>query len=244
MHQPLSDIINRINHHGHGPDEDLVEKVGVQREGAMVDGVGAGEEDWVVLKNQELLSRLLSDISPPTRRCAAEGNMSNTGTVSNAGPLSSQEGVGVGARESGDVRRRITPVYKPGYIEVITLSPYGKESGNAHKEGDLEDGIEFVRHVREDPKANIAAQSKEEKCHIDEFGDGETLIVSQTHGTRALKDLPHPRPLCAVHNFGDANEKKKFCDNCFCVRCEAKAGSCKHWDLHAVLPLPQLKSDD
>lgn len=85
-----------------------------------------------------------------------------------------------GHGNGADARRRqkrITSVYKPMYTEVITLSPYGKRKDtNTAGIDDVDDEeVEFVRHIRQDPKANLSAALSQQEKGDDDVGDGKHL---------------------------------------------------------------------
>jgi len=123
-------------------------------------------------------------------------------------------------------------------MDVIILDTNSEE-----EECETEDEIEIVSHVRVETKPRLALNESTGNREVVE--EDEAQIVGHKRGVRALEDLAHPRPLCAVHPFGDDMEVAiKYCDNCFCVRCQQKAQFCKHWLSHSRLRVGLAQSVD
>ncbi|KAG6537768.1 hypothetical protein ZIOFF_002865 [Zingiber officinale] len=55
----------------------------------------------------------------------------------------------------------------------------------------------------------------------------DDVILLAEKGPIALRDFPHPRPLCANFPF-DTTAHERYCSQCFCCVCEV-AAPCSNW---------------
>lgn len=96
-----------------------------------------------------------------------------------------------------------------------------------------DDEIELVHHHFVKPTSGNLANTD-----CDHEGNNEIAVVDDKEVVNVLKDYAHPRPSCAVFAFSeDEEEKKQFCGNCFCVRCEVRASDCTDWENHHRMPI-------
>lgn len=84
-----------------------------------------------------------------------------------------------------------------------------------------DDQVEFVHHIISRSRGGIGSHHQNCGKVIDD--GAEVVVVGEKEGIDPLKHYPHPRPLCSVFSFKE--ERRKFCNNRFCVRCQVRARS-------------------
>ncbi|GLI60102.1 hypothetical protein VaNZ11_002121 [Volvox africanus] len=59
----------------------------------------------------------------------------------------------------------------------------------------------------------------------------EDFVITATTGQVATRDLPHPRPDCAVERFTATTSTSNAarCPQCFCFVCDVNASACQYW---------------
>jgi hypothetical protein len=85
------------------------------------------------------------------------------------------------------------------------------------------------------PPAEPAAEAAE-------LLEDDLLVVAEV-GQTALRDLPHPRPVCGVHAFTAGKscaQNAARCSHCYCYVCDAPAVNCASWGDGALLLVSRM----
>ncbi|GIL56371.1 hypothetical protein Vafri_11730 [Volvox africanus] len=90
-------------------------------------------------------------------------------------------------------------------------------------DADADDDVVIVDPVSELPYPGF---SREEV----DLGE-EDLVITAATGQVATRDLPHPRPDCAVERFTATTSTSNAarCPQCFCFVCDVNASACQYW---------------